>query len=155
MVPNDPQAVRQIPGSASAKIFRPSNHRRIVKPCGFSRRSGGSLADRSDQPGSVAGYCTVAGTPADSMFRGESAEWGRTAQGACMLAYTSRVWQYRYFWGSLVRMDMRNRYRGSLLGASWTLLHPLAMSALLCFVFSKLFGRSIEDFLPTLMSGFV
>lgn len=72
-----------------------------------------------------------------------------------MLAYASKVWDYRYFWGALVRMDIRSRYRGSWLGAGWSLLHPLAMSAVMCVVFHKLFGLSIQDYLPTLVAGVV
>ena len=72
-----------------------------------------------------------------------------------MLAYASNVWQFRYFWGSLVRMDIRSRYRGSWLGAGWSLLHPLAMSAVMCLVFHKLFGLSIQEHLPLLVSGLV
>ena len=72
-----------------------------------------------------------------------------------MLSYPSSVWRYRYFWGSLVRMDIRTRYRGSWLGAGWSLLHPLAMSAAMCLVFPKLFGVSVQDFLPTVISGMV
>lgn len=72
-----------------------------------------------------------------------------------MLSYTANVWRYRYFWGSLVRMDIRARYRGTWLGAGWSLLHPLAMSAAMCVVFHKLFGMSIQDYLPLLVSGMV
>ncbi|HEX6985576.1 MAG TPA: ABC transporter permease [Planctomycetaceae bacterium] len=72
-----------------------------------------------------------------------------------MLSYPANVWRYRYFWGSLVRMDIRTRYRGSWLGAGWSLLHPLAMSAAMCLVFPKLFGVSVQDFLPTVISGMV
>lgn len=72
-----------------------------------------------------------------------------------MLSYSANVWRFRYFWGSLVRMDIRTRYRGSWLGAGWSLLHPLAMSAAMCLVFHKLFGMSVEDYLPRLIAGMV
>lgn len=72
-----------------------------------------------------------------------------------MLTYASRVWDYRYFWGALVRMDIRSRYRGSWLGAGWSLLHPLAMSAVMCIVFHTLFQLSIRDYLPLLVAGVV
>lgn len=72
-----------------------------------------------------------------------------------MLSYTASIWRYRYFWGSLVRMDIRNRYRGTWLGAGWSLLQPLAMAAVMCVVFHKIFGLSVQDFLPTLIAGLV
>lgn len=72
-----------------------------------------------------------------------------------MLSYSSNVWRYRYFWGSLVRMDIQTRYRGTWLGAGWSLLHPIAMSAVMCLVFHKLFGMNVRDFLPVLIAGLV
>ncbi len=72
-----------------------------------------------------------------------------------MVAYVSSVWEFRYFWGSLVRMDIRSRYRGSWLGAGWSLLHPLAMAGVMCLVFHKLFNMSLRDHLPLLVSGLI
>lgn len=67
--------------------------------------------------------------------------------------YLERIWQLRYFWFSLVRMDLRARYRRSFLGIGWSLLRPLAMSAVLCFVFSKLFNVAISEYGPFLLLG--
>lgn len=41
---------------------------------------------------------------------------------------------------SLVKLDLRNRYRRSVLGIGWSLLQPLAMTAVFCVVFSELMG---------------
>ena len=54
-----------------------------------------------------------------------------------MSRYISAVWKCRWFWLSLVQMDVRNRYRRSALGLGWSLLNPLAMTAVLCVVFSN------------------
>jgi lipopolysaccharide transport system permease protein len=72
-----------------------------------------------------------------------------------MAAYLSAIWHCRYFWMSLVRMDLRTRYRRSVLGMGWSLLHPIAMTAILCAVFYKLFDQDIRDFCPYLMAGLV
>lgn len=72
-----------------------------------------------------------------------------------MLDYCRAVWRYRYFWGSLVRMDIRTRYRGSWLGAGWSLLHPLAMAAVMCVVLHSLFGVDIREYLPSVLAGIV
>ena len=48
------------------------------------------------------------------------------------------IWQFRYFWLSLVQMDLRVRYRRSVLGMGWSLLNPLLMTAIFCLVFSNL-----------------
>ena len=57
--------------------------------------------------------------------------------GECALkSYLIGVWRLRYFWLALVRIDLRNRYRGSMIGMGWSLLHPIAMTAVICTVFS-------------------
>ena len=51
-----------------------------------------------------------------------------------MVAYVVQIWRLRYFWSSLVRIDLRNRYRRSVLGMGWSLLHPILMTTVLCAV---------------------
>jgi lipopolysaccharide transport system permease protein len=70
-----------------------------------------------------------------------------------MVAYLGSVWGCRYFWLSLVKMDLRTRYRGSALGLGWSLLQPIAMTAILCTVFIKIFHQELTYFAPFLMSG--
>ena len=67
--------------------------------------------------------------------------------------YVSRVWQLRYFWMSLVKKDIRTRYRNSTLGIGWSLVRPLAMATVLCLVFSKLINIPIADYAPFLLIG--
>ncbi len=55
-----------------------------------------------------------------------------------MLQHLKAVWTFRYFWMSLVKMDLRSRYRRSVLGIGWSVLHPLAMSAVFCLVFAEI-----------------
>lgn len=54
-----------------------------------------------------------------------------------MFAQLSTIWRYRYFWTSLVKMDLRVRYRRSLLGIGWSLLNPILMTLVFCVVFAK------------------
>jgi ABC-type polysaccharide/polyol phosphate export permease len=70
-----------------------------------------------------------------------------------MRAYLEAVWRCRYFWLSLVRMDLRHRYRGSVLGLGWSLLHPIAMTAILCAVFHHLFHADLAFYAPFLLAG--
>jgi ABC-type polysaccharide/polyol phosphate export permease len=67
--------------------------------------------------------------------------------------YLRAVWKCRYFWLSLVKMDLRTRYRRSLLGMGWSLLHPIAMTAILCVAFHKIFHVDIHDYAPFLLAG--
>jgi lipopolysaccharide transport system permease protein len=59
-----------------------------------------------------------------------------------MLQHLKAVWTYRYFWMSLVQMDLRSRYRRSVLGIGWSVLHPVAMSGVFCLVFAQIMNIS-------------
>ena len=72
-----------------------------------------------------------------------------------MTRYLRDVWRVRYFWLALVRMDLRSRYRRSMLGVGWSLLHPIAMTAVLCTVFSTLFQADVRTYGPFLLAGLV
>jgi ABC-type polysaccharide/polyol phosphate export permease len=72
-----------------------------------------------------------------------------------MTRYLKSVWQCRYFWMSLVRMDLRTRYRRSILGLGWSLLNPIAMTVTLCVVFHTIFQVGIREYAPYLICGLV
>jgi ABC-type polysaccharide/polyol phosphate export permease len=63
------------------------------------------------------------------------------------------IWKCRYFWGSLVRMDLRTRYRGSVLGMGWSLLTPVCMSAIICTVVITIANYDPWFYAPFLFSG--
>src|SRR5437764_6566568 len=77
----------------------------------------------------------------------------RAARTHGMLIYLSAIWNCRYFLLSLVRMDLRTRYRRSLLGLGWSLLQPLAMTFILCVVFRHFSQLPIRDFAPHVLAG--
>ena len=70
-----------------------------------------------------------------------------------MSQYLAAVWKCRYFWLSLVQMDLRTRYRRSFIGLGWSLLQPIAMTAVLCTVFATLFSQNIREYAPSLLVG--
>jgi ABC-type polysaccharide/polyol phosphate export permease len=70
-----------------------------------------------------------------------------------MSQYVSVVWKCRYFWMSLVQLDLRMRYRRSILGLGWSLLQPIAMTAVLCVVFSSVFNENPATYAPKLLVG--
>jgi ABC-type polysaccharide/polyol phosphate export permease len=70
-----------------------------------------------------------------------------------MTGYFSKIWQLRYFWMALVRNDLRNRYRRSMIGIGWSLLQPIAMTIVLCAIFCQLFGLPVREYAPILLSG--
>jgi lipopolysaccharide transport system permease protein len=69
--------------------------------------------------------------------------------------YFTAVWRLRYFWMAMVRNDLRARYRRSLIGVGWSLLHPIAMTIVLCVVFAKIFQTSPSTYAPFLLAGLV
>ncbi|MGL4554764.1 MAG: ABC transporter permease [Gemmataceae bacterium] len=68
-------------------------------------------------------------------------------------AYLSEMWEYRYFWTQLVRSDLQKRYRRSALGVGWSLLQPLAMTAVLALVYTRVLQTDFVTFAPMLLSG--
>src|SRR5208283_3346002 len=70
-----------------------------------------------------------------------------------MGTYLADIWRCRYFWLSLVKMDLRTRYRRSVLGLGWSLLHPIAMTTILCIVFQRIFHVDLRDYAPRVLSG--
>lgn len=74
-------------------------------------------------------------------------------QAQAVQGYLAAMWKCRYFWLSLVRSDLRARYRRSILGVGWSLLQPLAMTTVLCLVFHNLFGQPLREFAPFVLSG--
>lgn len=53
----------------------------------------------------------------------------------------------------LVLRDVKIKYRRSVLGVLWTILNPLLMMMILCFVFSNLFRFEIENYAIYILSG--
>lgn len=70
-----------------------------------------------------------------------------------MSQYVAAIWKCRYFWFSLVQMDLRSRYRRSALGMGWSLLQPIAMTAVLCLVFTRVFHLSVREYAPSVLVG--
>jgi ABC-type polysaccharide/polyol phosphate export permease len=70
------------------------------------------------------------------------------------MEHLKAVWAFRHFWMSLVRMDLRSRYRRSTLGLGWSLLNPILMTAVYCLVFgSILSGGNWRTYAPFLLGG--
>jgi ABC-type polysaccharide/polyol phosphate export permease len=72
-----------------------------------------------------------------------------------MIGYFDAMWRCRYFWMSLVKIDLRTRYRRSVIGLGWSLLRPLAMTVILCAVFRRFVQEPVATYAPYLLSGLV
>src|SRR5262245_4818602 len=68
-------------------------------------------------------------------------------------SYMGEIWRLRHFWTSLVCNDIISRYRRSFLGLGWSLLRPISMTVVFCFVFGGLFNQPTAEYAPFLMLG--
>jgi len=71
------------------------------------------------------------------------------------LQYLNGIWFARYFWVNLALADLRTRWRRSYLGAVWSILQPLGMTALVAFVLGRLFNLNVRDYAPYILSGMI
>ena len=53
------------------------------------------------------------------------------------------LYEYRYLLGNLVRRDIKARYKNSVLGILWSMLHPLGLMLVFTMVFTVL-GRGAD-----------
>ena len=64
-----------------------------------------------------------------------------------------QLYEYRDFLKQSVSRDLKNKYKRSKLGYLWTVLHPLAMMAVLAVVFSRIMGMPTKDYAGFLFCG--
>lgn len=62
------------------------------------------------------------------------------------MKFIKEMWQYREMLVSLVKRDLKSRYKGSVLGFFWMFLNPLLQLAVYTAVFSTIMRAGIEDF---------
>jgi ABC-2 type transport system permease protein len=61
--------------------------------------------------------------------------------------------RYRDLIGALISRDLRVRYRRSVIGFLWTMLHPLLTMAVLTVVFSYVFRFNVENYPVYALTG--
>src|SRR5262245_22916839 len=71
------------------------------------------------------------------------------------LKYFTGIWSARYFWTHLALSDLRTRWRRSSLGALWSILQPLGMTALVAFVLGRLLKVDVINYAPYILSGII
>jgi ABC-type polysaccharide/polyol phosphate export permease len=67
--------------------------------------------------------------------------------------YFVALWEFRFFWVSLVKAELLRRYRRSFLGLGWSLLQPLSMTVVLGVVYGRVFHLPFSEFAPMLLCG--
>lgn len=72
-----------------------------------------------------------------------------------ILKTLKELYRYRQMIFSLVKRDLRGRYKGSVLGFLWTFLNPLLQLVVYSLVFSTIMRAGIEDYYLFLFVGLV
>lgn len=71
------------------------------------------------------------------------------------LSEISEVMRYKELVWNLVIRDIKVRYKRSVLGFFWVMLHPLLMMIVLSMVFSELFHIATKNYAVYVLSGFI
>lgn len=70
-----------------------------------------------------------------------------------ILEYIKNCLKSRYVLTSLVKTDLKNRYRNSVLGVAWSVLTPLGMVLIVGIVYSIIWSQDPKTFIPILFTG--
>lgn len=76
-------------------------------------------------------------------------------EGTKMLSRLKELYDYREMIRSLIRRELRGKYKASVLGFLWTFLNPLFQLFVYTIVFSVILRSGIEDFYLYLFIGLV
>lgn len=66
-----------------------------------------------------------------------------------------QIYQYRELLKSMIKKDIRGRYKGSVLGVLWTFLNPLLQGFVYYLVFPYLLGNVVDNYLIYLITGLI
>lgn len=59
-----------------------------------------------------------------------------------IVGFPAQIWEHRYLVQNFCRRELLGRFRGSLLGVCWVLVHPLFVFLVYYFVFGILFSKT-------------
>ncbi len=70
-----------------------------------------------------------------------------------MKEYLQKVYESRFFWLHLARLELKNKFRRSKLGIMWTFLSPFLLTMIMSVVFSTVFHQDMVTYTPYILSG--
>lgn len=74
----------------------------------------------------------------------------RSAHASSLVpGFLAQGWKHRELVWQLTRREVASRYRGTVLGLAWTLIHPLFMVGIYTFVFREVFRARWDDSVDT------
>ena len=77
----------------------------------------------------------------------------KRSENFVLLDFFRQIFSYREYFIQSVMRDLRKRYKRSVLGYLWAMLHPLGMMLILALVFSNIMKVSIDDYAIFLFAG--
>lgn len=69
--------------------------------------------------------------------------------------YWKRIYESRYFWIHLARVDLINKFRRSKLGLLWVCVNPLCLTVIMSVVFGTAFHQDVATYAPYILSGII
>lgn len=72
-----------------------------------------------------------------------------------MKLYLEKVYEARFFWMHLAKIELKNKFRRSKLGILWTFISPLCMTGIMSVVFGTVFNQDIVTYAPHILSGII
>ena len=70
-----------------------------------------------------------------------------------MRDYIQKLYDARFFWMHLARIELKNKFRRSKLGILWTFISPLCLTAIMSVVFATAFHVELKEYAPYILSG--
>ena len=70
-----------------------------------------------------------------------------------ILSMFAKLKKHRFLFEELVKRDFDRKYKGSFLGAAWSVLNPLLSLLIMRFIFGHFFGSAIPHFTTYLFCG--
>lgn len=81
--------------------------------------------------------------------------WSKKKMRSAPISLVSENLQHRELISRLIRRDLDSRYRGPLLGYSWSIIEPLLLALVYSFVFGIIVGRSDPLYPAIVMIGVI
>jgi lipopolysaccharide transport system permease protein len=76
-------------------------------------------------------------------------------RGPSMLAELQELWRYRHLLVSMVRRELRIRYKDSLLGFFWSFVNPLVTVIVMTFVFKTIMKNDTPNYSAYVLAGYL
>lgn len=72
-----------------------------------------------------------------------------------MLKHVKEIFAYTDMIKSLVKRDLRGKYKGSVLGFLWTFINPLCQIIVYIIVFSMIVRTNLDQFYAYIIAGMI